>query len=123
MSQAFAVQLIESGVATITALSAAMRMTPQAVSAIVNQLEERGYVVRGRREQDARAKILTLTEEGARLAAQVATALREAEREWADLVGDGRLRDVVSALDTYVSGGSTAASRPIRRRQRRVRFV
>jgi DNA-binding MarR family transcriptional regulator len=123
VSQAFAVQLIESGVATITALSEAMRMTPQAVSAIVNQLEERGYVLRGRREQDARAKVLTLTEAGARLAAEVATALHEVEREWADLVGDERLRDVVSALDMYVSGGSRASSNPTRRRQRRVRFV
>ncbi len=123
VSHAFAAQLIESGVATITALSEAMRMTPQAVSAIVNQLAERGLVVRGRQATDGRAKVLTLTEEGGRLAAAVAGALRDVEREWADLVGDQRLGDVKAALEMYVSDADLASSVPSRRRHRRVRLV
>lgn len=123
VSHAFAVQLIESGVATITALSKAMRMTPQAVSAIVNQLAERGFVLRGRQERDARARLLTLTEEGRRLAAAIGSALSEVEKEWAGLVGDQRLADVKAALVTYVSDGPRLYSTPPRRRQRRVRFV
>lgn len=123
VSHAFAVQLIESGVVTITALSEAMRMTPQAVSAIVNQLEERGYLLRGRQESDARAKVLSLTEDGRRLAAEIASALGEVERGWADLVGDERLHDVKAALDTYVSDGFRAHPTIARRRQRRVRLV
>jgi DNA-binding MarR family transcriptional regulator len=122
-SHAFAVQLIGSGVPTITALSEAMRMTPQAVSAIVNQLAERGLVLRGRQGTDARAKVLTLTDEGRRLAAAIDNALHEVEQEWAALVGDQRLADVKVALATYVSDGSRAQSMPARRRQRRVRFV
>lgn len=123
VSHAFAVQLIESGVATITALSEAMRMTPQAVSAIVSQLAERGFVLRGRQEKDARAKVLTLTETGRRLAAAIGSALDEVEGEWAALVGEQRLADVRAALDTYVSDGSRSYSMPARRRQRRVRIV
>jgi len=122
-SQAFAIQLIESGVATITALSEAMRMTPQAVSAIVNHLVERGFVLRARQEKDARARLLTLTEDGRRLAVAILSALSEAEQEWADLVGDQRLADVRAALETYVADGSPSSSAQGRRRQRRVRFV
>ena len=108
VSHAFAVQLIGSGVATITALSEAMRMTPQAVSAIVNQLHLRGFVAKGRLENDARAKILTLTRDGDRLAAGIASALRDIEREWADLVGAQRLADV--AVAPSVNGWSNSAS-------------
>lgn len=123
VSHAFAIQLIEAGVVTITALSEAMRMTPQAVSAIVNRLEERGCVVRARRDRDARAKILTLTDEGRRLAGEIAAALRGVEREWAELVGAERLIELTAALDAYVSDTSGAHPTPARRQKRRVRVV
>ena len=123
VSHAFAVQLIGSGVATITALSGAMRMTPQAVSALVNQLAERGFMVKGRKAHDARARILTLTGEGGRLAAEIAGALRDIEQEWSDLVGAERLADVSAALGAYVSDGQDANPAPARKRLRRVRIV
>ena len=123
VSHAFAVQMIGSGVATITALSEAMRMTPQAVSAIVNQLQLRGFVAKGRLENDARARILTLTRDGDQLAAEIASALRDIEQEWADLVGAQRLADLAAALDAYVSGGPDARPAPARKRLRRVRIV
>ncbi len=123
VSHAFAVQLIGSGVATITALSGAMRMTPQAVSALVNQLAERGFVVKGRKAHDARARILTLTGEGDQLATVIAIALRNIEREWSDLIGAERLADVAAALDAYVAGGPDAQAARARKRLRRVRIV
>lgn len=122
VSHAFAIQLIQSGVATITALSAAMRMTPQAVSAIVNQLEARGYLVRSRQETDARAKVLTLTGDGHRLAAKIGRALREVERGWAELIGDERLREVTAALGAYVSD-DLREQPTMGRKRRRVRLV
>jgi DNA-binding MarR family transcriptional regulator len=121
VSHAFAVQLIGSGVATITALSEAMRMTPQAVSAIVNHLEARGLVIRGRLEGDARARILTLTEDGDRLAAAVAAAVDDIEREWADLVGGRQLAQVKATLAAYLDVGSAPPA--LAQKRRRVRIV
>ena len=123
VSHAFAVQLVGAGVTTITALAEAMRMTPQAVSSIVNQLEARALVVRGRAEQDARAKTLTLTVEGRRLAEAIATVLADGEGAWAELVGAERLEDVRATLATYVADAASAAGPTGRRRQRRVRLV
>ena len=123
VSHAFTIQLIEAGVATITALSAAMRMTPQAVSAIVNQLDERGLVTKGRQQGDARTRILSLTDDGRHLADEITAALRGVEGDWADLIGVQRLTDVKSALAAYVSEGSRATPALARRRPRRVRFV
>ena len=122
VSHAFAVQLVGGGVVTITALADAMRMTPQAVSTIVNQLEARALVVRGRAAQDARAKTLTLTPDGRRLAGAVADVLEDGERAWADLVGQQRLADLHATLEAYVTDGTRSAV-PGRRRQRRVRLV
>ena len=123
VSHAFAIQLIEAGVSTNTALSHAMRMTPQAVSAIVDQLLAGGFVAKHRGPSDARARLLTLTEEGRRLAAAIAKALADAERVWIDLVGRQPLREVRAALETYVADGSQAGPDQPRRGQRRVRFV
>ncbi len=123
VSHAFAIQLIEAGVDTITTLSETMRMTPQAVSAIASQLEGRGLVTRGRQAGDARAKILTLTDDGRRLAAEIARGLHDAEREWADLVGEERLNEVRATLAAYGSPGDDPTAAPARRRRRRVRVV
>ena len=123
VSDAFAVQLIESGVHTITALSAAMRMTPQAVSAIVSRLQMRGFVAKGRLARDARARILTLTSEGAHLARVIAEALRDAEKEWQDLVGETAFSGLRGALAAYVASRLDVGSAPARRRRRRVRIA
>ena len=124
VSNAFAVQLVGAGVATITALAEAMRMTPQAVSTIVNQLEARALVMRGRSGRDARAKTLTLTDEGQRLADAIAAALADGERAWAELVGAERLSDLRATITAYLAdpapvGGAASG----RRRPRRVRIV
>jgi DNA-binding MarR family transcriptional regulator len=123
VSHAFAVQLIDGGVVTITALADVMRMTPQAVSAIINQLDDRGLVARSRSAGDARTWILSLTGDGRRLATEISVALRDAEHAWTDLVGAGRMADVKGALAAYVGDGPPAAASPARRRTRRVRLV
>ena len=123
VSHAFAMQLIDAGVTTITALADVMRMSPQAVSAIVDQLEARGYVARTRQADDARAKVLALTAAGRSLAAAIAGSLAEAEAEWADLVGRERLADVAAALHAYVADGASSGAARVPRRQRRVRIV
>lgn len=122
VSHAFAVQLIGDDVATITALSVAMRMTPQAVSAIVNQLEGRELVAKSRRAGDARARDLSLTEEGRRLALTITATLLELEGEWAELIGEPRLADARGALEAYVAEAPGGGPIPERRRSRRVRI-
>ena len=119
VSHAFAVQSIGSGIVTITALSAAMRMTPQAVSAIINHLVERGFVIRGPLAGDRRAKGLTLTDDGRRLALAIDAVLQAVEREWVSLVGADRYGDMTAALEAYVAD---RASGPESVRSRRIRI-
>ncbi len=122
VSHAFAVQLIDGGVTTITTLAASMRMTPQAVSVIVDQLAARGLVERQRQPNDARAKILSLTADGLLLSMEIAAALDGAEQGWRELVGGRRLEELLATLEMYVAAGPSRAPSAIRRR-RRVRVV
>jgi DNA-binding MarR family transcriptional regulator len=119
-SHALAVQLVEAGVATTRDLAVAMRMTPQAVSAIVAQLETRGFLVRRRQERDARAKLITLTDEGRRLAGAIVRALLSVEQDWVDAIGHERVELVRAALGSYVADGVDRSDeqRPRRRRIR-----
>jgi DNA-binding MarR family transcriptional regulator len=121
-SHALAVQLVEAGVATTRDLAVAMRMTPQAVSAIVDQLEARGFVVRRRQERDARAKVITLTDKGHRLASAVARALSAVEEDWAEAVRPERVSLVRDALVAYVASDAIARPEGERPRRRRVRI-
>lgn len=124
VSQAFAIQLVDGGVNTITSLAAVMRMSPQAVSAIVDQLERGGLVARTRPAQDGRTRILALTDEGRDLGVAIAQALADAERAWATLVGEERLAEFASVLQRLAAdGGESPPQRAGRRRRRRVRIT
>jgi DNA-binding MarR family transcriptional regulator len=121
-SHALAIQLVEAGVVTTRDISLAMRMTPQAVSAIADQLEARGFVARQRSEADARAKTLSLTANGTRLAAAIAASLAAVEREWSSLIGQTQYATLLGALGAWVQAGEPAQAKNPRGRRRRVRI-
>lgn len=82
--------LDESGT-TVSTLAQRARMTKQAMAELVQNLERRGYVVRGPDPGDRRAKLVTLTDKGREVVAIAQGLLPEAERHVADTIGAERL--------------------------------
>jgi DNA-binding MarR family transcriptional regulator len=80
-SQASALsRLSKGGVSTVSALALAERVRPQSMAAIVEALEELGFVTRSQDPTDGRRQIVDLTEEGwAHVAGQ-----KEAGVAWLD---------------------------------------
>jgi len=78
--------------ATITQLAAHLGVTRQAAAQLVDELLARGYVRRSRHPDDARARLITLTDRGwaCTRAAEAATA--DAVRPWAAILGEQGLR-------------------------------
>lgn len=78
--------------ATITQLAEHLDVTRQAAAQLVDELIAKGYVQRGRHPDDARARLITLTDRGwaCTRAAEAATA--DAVRPWAAILGEERLR-------------------------------
>jgi DNA-binding MarR family transcriptional regulator len=64
-------RLHRQGPMTQRELSEAMRCTPRNVTGLVDALERDGYAKRGPHPTDRRATLVTLTEQGAKVAAEV----------------------------------------------------
>jgi DNA-binding MarR family transcriptional regulator len=64
-----------------TGLASRMRMDRATTMAIVNRLEERGYLERGKSTSDGRKQTLNLTDEGRKALAVAKDAIRQHE-EW-----------------------------------------
>ena len=77
--------------ATITQLAEHLDVTRQAAAQLVDELIAKGYVQRGRHPDDARARLIKLTDRGwaCTRAAEAATA--DTVRPWAAILGDQRL--------------------------------
>lgn len=97
----FVFSLLAPDGATITEIAAHLGFTRQAASQIVDELEKKGYVRRGPHPDDARARLVQLTDLGWRCARAAEEAAVEAVRPWAEMVGEERLlalRDVLVRL-------------------------
>lgn len=65
---------------------------------LVDYLERRGYVVRVPDPQDARAWLVRLTERGRNVDRRARATIRQVEREWAERLGERRVRQLHEAL-------------------------
>lgn len=77
------------------------RVTKQTTSALVQALEESGYVRREIDPTDARARLVHIAERGSAAGEAAARAVAEVEREWRAHLGGrryDRLRDILLAL-------------------------
>src|SRR3954453_14684021 len=74
-TSAMAVRMLADGPMTPGALAGALGVTAQAGGKVSNELEKQGLALRGTAPRDARARPLTLTAEGRRMA----ETMREAE--------------------------------------------
>jgi DNA-binding MarR family transcriptional regulator len=91
----------------ITDLADQSRLTKQAMMAMVDDLEERGYVRRVPDPADARAKLVRLTAHGRRAAAECRRAIQALEQRTRRALGDRTydvLRDALEVLSEPVDG-------------------
>jgi DNA-binding MarR family transcriptional regulator len=89
----------------ITDLAEQNRLTKQAMMAMVDDLEERGYVRRVPDPADARAKLVRLTAHGRRAAAECRRAIQALEQRTRRTLGDrayDALRDALEVLSEPV---------------------
>ena len=78
--------------ATITQLAEHLGVTRQAAAQLVDELLARGYVRRGRHPDDARARLITLTDRGWACTRAAEAAIADTVRPWAAVLGEERLR-------------------------------
>ncbi|MFF5186992.1 MarR family winged helix-turn-helix transcriptional regulator [Streptomyces sp. NPDC000345] len=75
--------------ATVTDLAVHLGVTKQAASQLVDELVRKGYVERWAHPDDARARLIVLTERGWECTRAAEEAAAEAVRGWGEVLGEG----------------------------------
>lgn len=78
-------------------------ITKQAMGRLAAELEESGYIHIAVDPEDARARVLKLTEEGSRLMLDSFDVMAELERRYAGAIGKSRLAAILGGLSTFIS--------------------
>ena len=89
---------VEPGGSRLTDLAATARMTKQSMGALVDHLEEAGYVERVHDPLDGRVKAIRLTPRGRQAAETIAAIGTQIETAWADKIGHRSLEQLREAL-------------------------
>jgi DNA-binding MarR family transcriptional regulator len=89
--------------ARLTELAHIARITKQSMGALVDSLEQNGYVERVQDPEDGRASRVRLTARGRRYARDVRAFARELEDRVAKRIGARRLKELRTALELLVS--------------------
>ncbi|MFF1297761.1 MULTISPECIES: MarR family winged helix-turn-helix transcriptional regulator [unclassified Streptomyces] len=90
--------------ATVTDLAVHLGVTKQAASQLVEDLVRKGYVERRPHPDDARARLVVLTERGWACTRAAEAAAAEAVGAWVELIGEGEvraLRDQLARIAPY----------------------
>ncbi|MFD1656791.1 MarR family winged helix-turn-helix transcriptional regulator [Streptomyces caeni] len=94
----FAFARLAPGGATVTDLAAHLGVTKQAASQLVEEIVRKGYAERRPHPEDARARLVVLTERGRACARAAEEAAAEAVRPWAELLGEREIRSLFRQL-------------------------
>ncbi|MFE9094795.1 MarR family winged helix-turn-helix transcriptional regulator [Streptomyces sp. NPDC007264] len=78
--------------ATVTDLAAHLGVTKQAASQLVEEIVRKGYAERRPHPDDARARLVVLTERGRACTRAAEEAAAEAVRPWVELLGEREIR-------------------------------
>ena len=113
-SQAFMLRLAGGDGSTISRMAEIARMTPQAVSKVVDQLVALGLAERSPDPSDGRVRRVRQTRAGRQVARTVDEAIAQLEQEWRDEVGDRRLATMRTCLEAFVAGGQPPPTRTSR---------
>jgi DNA-binding MarR family transcriptional regulator len=87
----FAFTRLAPGGATITQLAEHLDVTRQAAAQLVDELVAKGYVERHPHPQDARARLIVLTEKGHACTRAADAAIADTAGTWAAALGEKRL--------------------------------
>ncbi|MDR0268531.1 MarR family transcriptional regulator [Paenibacillus sp.] len=93
--------LIPDG-ATAKTLVELLGISKQAVSQMLDYLEERGYVARKPHPSDGRGKLVVLTERGQAVIKAKESTYAKIERKWGEIVGPDRLNMMRSDLKRII---------------------
>lgn len=100
LNQARVFQRIAPGGSRLAELAEAAQLPKQTVGSIVDQLERAGYVRRCPDPDDARARLVTITQRGRQLVEISLPVVREVEAAWRVHLGPARTRQLKEALTT-----------------------
>jgi DNA-binding MarR family transcriptional regulator len=84
--------------ATVTDLAAHLGVTKQAASQLVDEVVRKGYAERRPHPDDARARLVVLTERGWACTRAAEEAAADAVRAWVDALGEGEVRALYGKL-------------------------
>ncbi|WP_369367531.1 MarR family winged helix-turn-helix transcriptional regulator [Streptomyces sp. CG4] len=84
--------------ATVTDLAAHLGVTKQAASQLVDEIVRKGYAERRAHPQDARARLVVLTDRGWACTRAAEEAAAEVVGAWAGLLGEGEVRVLAERL-------------------------
>ncbi len=105
-TSALAVRMLADGPMTPGALGAELGVTAQAAGKVSGELEKQGLALRGTDPRDARARPLTLTAEGRRMAETMREAESAAVEGWRRIADPDDLDALVRALRAYLESTS-----------------
>jgi DNA-binding MarR family transcriptional regulator len=89
---------LSPGGATVTELAEHLGFTRQAASQIVDELVHKGYVERRPHPEDARSRLVVLTDRGTRCTQAAEAAAVDAVRTWEDIIGERRVHQLRDEL-------------------------
>ncbi|MFJ7969295.1 MarR family winged helix-turn-helix transcriptional regulator [Streptomyces sp. NPDC096324] len=101
----FAFARLAPGGATVTEVAAHLGVTKQAASQLVEELVRKGYVERRPHPDDARARLLVLTELGWACTRAAEEAAADAVRAWAEVLGESEMRALCTRLASIAPYG------------------
>ncbi|MGW1397518.1 MarR family winged helix-turn-helix transcriptional regulator [Streptomyces sp. NPDC002405] len=78
--------------ATVTELAAHLGVTKQAASQLVDEIVRKGYAERLPHPQDARARLVVLTERGRACTRAAEESAADAVRAWGEAIGESEVR-------------------------------
>lgn len=87
----------------VTELASLAQMTKQSMGALVDYLEEQGYIERVADPSDGRAWLVRLTPRGREVEQVARAAIGELETEWAQYLGNERFAALQSTLQDLVA--------------------
>jgi DNA-binding MarR family transcriptional regulator len=87
----------------LTTLAQTARITKQSMGALVDSLEQGGYVERVEDPDDRRAARIRLTARGRTFARHARAFAREFEKHLADKIGEKRLKELHSTLELVIA--------------------
>ena len=101
----FAFVLLSHGGATVSELAGHLGVTKQAASQLVDELVDKGYVERRAHPNDARARLVVLSEKGWECTRAAEQAAADTIAGWTKILGAQRLRALTTDLSRIAPHG------------------